>query len=387
MPISSDILVVGAGLGGAMAAAVLSRAGLEVTVVDRHATYPHDFRAEQLVGPQIDVLRELGLLDGIVRDTVPVPSATAAGHGKVIDSNSHVHYGLRYEDMVNATRSLAATATFVTGRVTRIETGAEEQKVSLADGTILRARLVVVATGLNCDGLLRPLGIERTMLSANHSLTFGFDLETASRGIFTYYGERAGDGIDYLTVFPFGATMRANLFCYRDPADAWAKSFRLRPKQALLEVMPRLPECLGAFEVAGKVQARFNPIRRAENTRQAGLVLIGDAYQSSCPAVGSGVGRILCDVATLSRLMPSWLATPGMDVDKIGQFYADPVKCQVDAQAIHNARHRRELRLNTGWQWRARRSLRFQARRTRSWLHDLARVLWPSGAVRGAPTA
>ena len=103
----------------------------------------------------------------------------------------------------------------------------------------------MLATGLNCDDLLRPLGIDRSVISANHSLTFGFDIETSSRRILTYYGERVGDGIDYLTVFPFGPGMRANLFCYREPGDAWARSFKSRPKQAILDVMPRLEQVLG----------------------------------------------------------------------------------------------------------------------------------------------
>ena len=387
MPFSSDILVVGAGLGGALAAAVLGRAGFQVTVVDRYATYPQDFRAEQLVGPQIEVLRGFGLLDGIVRQTLAVPSATAACHGKVIDANAAVHYGLPYEDMVNATRSLAIGTQFVTGRVTRIETGAGNQLVTLADGTSLTARLVVLAAGLNCDALLRPLGIDRATISVNHSLTFGFDIETSSRRILTYYGERVGDGIDYLTIFPFGSEMRANLFCYRDPGDDWARSFKSRPKQAILEVMPQLEQVLGSFEVTGKVQARFNPICRAENVRQAGIVLIGDAYQSSCPAVGSGINRILSDVATLSRLAPEWFASPGMGADKIGRFYADQMKCQVDEKALCDARSRRELCLNASWDWRARRSLRFQARRTRSWLYEIARSLRPSSAVPSMPKA
>ena len=119
--------------------------------------------------------------------------------------------------------------------------------------------------------------------------------------------------------------------------------------------------------------------------RQAGVILIGDAYQSSCPAVGSGVGRILSDVATLSRVAPAWFATPGMGADKIGQFYADPAKCHVDERAIRDARSRREHCLNTGWEWRARRSVRFQARRVRSWLHEFARVLRPPATAASVP--
>lgn len=77
--------------------------------------------------------------------------------------------------------------------------------------------------------------------------------------------------------------------------------------------MPSLEQTIGPFEVVGKVQMRPNSIHRADNAWQReGVVLIGDAYQSSCPAVGTGIGRILADVEALSRLVPSWLATPGM---------------------------------------------------------------------------
>jgi len=363
--VKSDVVVVGAGLGGAAAAAVLSRAGCDVVVVDRHATYPADFRAEQLVGSQTDALRRLGLLDGIVGQTTPMPSATAACYGKVIDSTYSLHYGLRYEDMVNTTRSLAGGARFVTGRVAQVVRGSDTQTVVLADGTLIEARLVVLATGPNCGDLFPSLGIERTMLSEHHSLTLGFDVQTASRRILVYYGERAGDRMDYLTVFPIGDTMRANLFCYVDPGDPWARSFKLNPKQALLDVMPSLERTIGPFEVVGKVQVRPNSIQRAENVRQqAGVVLIGDAFQSSCPAVGTGIGRILADVEALSRLVPSWLATPGMGADKVERFYTDPAKCQFDAQALRDTHYRRALCTQTSWRWKAYRTQHYYRRRT-----------------------
>jgi len=363
--VKSDVLVVGAGLGGAAAAAVLSRAGCDVVVVDRHTTYPADFRAEQLVGSQTDALRRLGLLDGIVGQTTPMPGATAACYGKVIDSTYSLHYGLRYEDMVNMARSLATRARFVTGRVAQVVTGLETQKVVLADGAVFEARLVVLATGPSCSDLFPSLGIERTMLSEHHSLTLGFDVQTVSRRILVYYGERAGDRMDYLTVFPIGDTMRANLFCYLDPSDPWARSFKLNPKQALLDVMPSLEQAIGPFEIVGKVQVRPNSIQRAENVRQqAGVVLIGDAFQSSCPAVGTGIGRILADVEVLRRLVPSWLATPGMGADKIEQFYSDPAKCRFDTQALRDTRHRRALCTETSWRWKAYRTQHYYRRRT-----------------------
>ena len=360
-----DVLIVGAGLGGATAAAVLSRAGCSVAVVDRHAAYPADFRAEQLVGSQTDAFRRLGLLDGIVGRTTPMPSATSACYGRVIDQTHSLHYGMHYADMVNAARSLASGATFITGRVAQVTTGPKSQTVALADGTALEARLVVLATGPNDSSLLGPLGISRTMLSEHHSLTFGFDLQATWRRNLVYYGERPGDGMDYLAVFPIGAVMRANLFCYLDPGDPWVKLFKRDPKQALLGVMPSLEQSLGPFEVVGKIQVRPNSIQRAENAWQReGVVLIGDAYQSSCPAVGTGIGRILADVEGLSRFVPSWLATPGMGVEKLAQFYQDPAKQRFDDQAVRNARFRRALCTEAGWRWKAYRTQYYYRRRT-----------------------
>ena len=203
-----------------------------------------------------------------------------------------------------------------------------------------------------------------TGLRKHHSLTFGFDLRAAQRRNLVYYGERPGDRMDYLAVFPIGDAMRANLFCYLDPGAPWVKLFRRDPKQALLGVMPSLQQALGPFEVVGKVQVRPNSIQRAETWQREGVVLIGDAYQSSYPAVGTGIGRILADVEALSRLVPSWLATPGMDIEKLAQFYQDPAKQRFDDQAVRNAKFRRALCTEASWRWKAYRTQHYYRRRT-----------------------
>ncbi len=56
-----DIVVIGAGLSGSLAAMVLNQCGFQVTVIDRYASYPAEFRAEQLVGSQINFLSKIGL--------------------------------------------------------------------------------------------------------------------------------------------------------------------------------------------------------------------------------------------------------------------------------------------------------------------------------------
>src|SRR5690606_15657383 len=62
-----DAIIVGAGPGGATAAAVMARAGLRVLLLDK-ATFPRDkICGDAISGKSVDVLRKLGLLDRLMQ--------------------------------------------------------------------------------------------------------------------------------------------------------------------------------------------------------------------------------------------------------------------------------------------------------------------------------
>ena len=44
-----DVAIVGGGLAGSTAAAMLGRAGISAVLIDVHKAYPADFRAEKIV--------------------------------------------------------------------------------------------------------------------------------------------------------------------------------------------------------------------------------------------------------------------------------------------------------------------------------------------------
>jgi hypothetical protein len=90
------------------------------------------------------------------------------------------------------------------------------------------------------------------------------------------------------------------------------------------------------------------------------MVLIGDAFATSCPAAGTGVGKVFTDVERLCNVhIPAWLATPGMGRKKTDAFYDDPVKQASDAASFAKAHWLRSLSINGGTTWRARRWARF----------------------------
>ena len=68
------------------------------------------------------------------------------------------------------------------------------------------------------------------------------------------------------------------------------------------------------------------------------------------------------DVAQLCNVhIPAWLATEGMDADKIASFYDDPVKQACDAWSMAKAVSFRKLTIENGLYWRAQRWARFLA--------------------------
>lgn len=364
----TDIVIAGGGLAGSTAAAMLGRAGYGVVLVDPHPVYPPDFRAEKLDGTQTAVLRKTGLADAVLRAATLDGESWVARFGRLIEKRPGDQHGILYDTLVNTIRGeIPANVDVIHAKVTDISVSAERQAVTLSTGEAMSARLVVVANGLNV-GLRHRLGMARHDVSKTHSIMLGFDLLAVDRAAFsfpalTYYGERVADRTAYVTLFPVAQTMRANLCVYRDMDDPWLRQFRAAPRETLMALMPGLTKITGAFEVPGVVKIRPADLYVTTGWRKGGVVLIGDAFSTSCPAAGTGTGKVFTDVERLCNVhIPRWFATPGMGADKIAAFYDDPVKRAYDAHSAHKAFHLRSLSIDPGLAWAARRWMRFFAR-------------------------
>jgi 2-polyprenyl-6-methoxyphenol hydroxylase-like FAD-dependent oxidoreductase len=80
----TDVAIVGGGLAGSTAAAMLGRAGVQALLIDPHTVYPPELRCEKLGGDQIDLLRKTGLADA----TCVLPPSTAKYGKRVLDISS-----------------------------------------------------------------------------------------------------------------------------------------------------------------------------------------------------------------------------------------------------------------------------------------------------------
>ncbi len=331
---TTEIVIVGGGFAGCAAAIALAGEGRRVTLVESTPTIPDLFRAEKLAGDQLPLLEELGLLDDFKAASTPVAEFINIRGRHVVDVSHSLQLNMPYRDMIEVLRKrIPSQVTIKWDRVEDIVTGEDRQRVTLAGGETIEARLVALATG-HGEALRRKLGMQRVRAHSLQTVSVAFTLTPPAGGFrfqsLTAYGERQGDGVDYISLFPIGANMRANLFLFSDIGDRRLKAIEERGLPALFELLPGLRPWIDDCGWVGDFASFPVELCKVENVVRSGLVVIGDAFRTSCPAVGTGLSCALMDVVCLRDLVGQWLATPGMGVEKIAAFYGAPRKMARD---------------------------------------------------------
>jgi 2-polyprenyl-6-methoxyphenol hydroxylase-like FAD-dependent oxidoreductase len=378
----TDIAIIGGGLAGSTAAAMLGRVGIAAVLIDPHPLYPPDFRVEKLGGgEQVERFRKTGVAEAVLRKATRCEETWIARAGRLLDKPPRAQFGILYHDLVNAIRAeIPDSVEKIVAKATSISTSSDRQKITLSNDEMISARLVVLANGLNI-GLRQMLGIERQITSACHSISIGFDIFPAGKPAFdfpalTYFAERPDELIAYVSLFPIGSRMRANLFVYHGFDDPWLRQLRRAPVETLNAALPRLKRITGAFAVPGEIKIRPADLCINTDYRRDGIVLVGDAFKTTCPVTGTGTDKVFTDVERLCNVhIPAWLATDGMSDAKIGAFYDDPVKTACDDWSTAKAHDFRSLSIDPGLRWRMQRGARFAAWLGRGLLRRLGQAL------------
>jgi 2-polyprenyl-6-methoxyphenol hydroxylase-like FAD-dependent oxidoreductase len=383
----TDVAIVGAGLAGSLAAAMLGRAGCSAVLIDPFEPFPGDFRCEKLEPRHVAVLRKTGVHEQILAAAHRNAEVWVARRGRLAERLAVEEYGIDYAVLVNTLRGLAPpTVPFVRGKVTDIVLTEDRQTVTPDSGEPISARLVIAASGLSADPL-EKLGMRRREISRCHSVSIGFDIRPSAAPRFafdalTYYGEHPDDRVCYLTLFPIGPRMRANLFVYRSLGDPWLRQLRHDPVAVLTGCLPGLTGLTGEFEIDGPIKLRPIDLYATESIRLPGIVLAGDAFAAACPVTGTGASKALVDIERLCHVhVPAWLASAGMGAHKIAGFYDDPVKIRSDAHSAAASLFAKRLTLEPGLRWRASRFARYARALVRDAITQ-CRLAWGPAALR-----
>ena len=310
-------IVVGGGPAGMVAALLLARGGVEVTVLEKHADFLRDFRGDTVHPSTLRLLDELGLFEQF--DALPHTKLEGWGidlpdgrKAPVIDF-TRLRLPHRYIAMVPQWDLLDLLAeagrqepTF-TLRMSHDVTGLlyESGRVvgvryDSPDGPgELRADLTIA-----CDGRWSLCRREGGLVPREYPVDadiWWFRLPPAD-GVGDTLLPRFKDGL-FLGVIPRRGYLQTGYFLHKG-ADAQLRARGIEAlRQDIVTAIPELSEAVNGLESMDDVkllEIRLNRLRRWYTN---GLLCIGDAAHAMSPAGGVGINLAVQDAVAAARLL------------------------------------------------------------------------------------
>jgi 2-polyprenyl-6-methoxyphenol hydroxylase-like FAD-dependent oxidoreductase len=136
----ADVAIIGGGLAGSTAAAMLGRAGIKTVLIDPHEVYPFDFRVEKLSGDaQLERFSRTGIADSVLRSATHDGENWIARFGYLLDKRPSRQFSISYENLISATRAeIPHPAALVYAKVTDI--AASFRKVTMDNSPYWQAQ-------------------------------------------------------------------------------------------------------------------------------------------------------------------------------------------------------------------------------------------------------
>ncbi len=308
---SFEVIVVGGGYTGMIAAAALSRTGARVRVFETAQTTAQAFRGELIHPRGVRGLEQLGLKSALFAKGAVAVTGFAVTPSPT-EQASVLHYGIEqgpglgidHHAMVMAMREQLAdrrNVTISTGlRINDfVRDGARIAGVSDAHGKEHRAQLVVVADGRQSKMRLQ-LGLEPKIELLSYTVAFGIDGELPHGRMGHVFLGAPGP----ILAYPYGEGRIR--FCVDVPLGA------ARGKEAMVALLIReyAPVVPAGLRDAMIKSLRDEPFEGCANhsitvpaCAAPGVVLVGDAGGCSHPLTASGMTNAMNDVLTLGELM------------------------------------------------------------------------------------
>ncbi|EWY35750.1 2-octaprenyl-6-methoxyphenyl hydroxylase [Skermanella stibiiresistens SB22] len=312
--LTTDVVIVGGGLAGLTLATALATAGVPVICLDRDTPPTQletdfDGRTTALAFCSKQVLAGAGVWPHMAEDAEPILDI------RVVDQESplflhydHTDVGIGpfgwIADNTVIRRALFARVAelpnlrhIVPASVTRIERDSGGAKVTLADGRVVKARLVVGADGKN-SFCRKSAGITVT--------TWTYD---QSAMICNIAHDQPHGGVAVEKFLPGGPFAILPLTDNRS-SIVWSEKKTLVPKYLDMsteaftaELQRRVGTWLGPIRVVTKRSAWPLSVLHADSYVAPRLALVGEAAHAMHPIAGQGLNMGLRDVAALAEVI------------------------------------------------------------------------------------
>ncbi|MEW9533741.1 FAD-dependent monooxygenase [Microbispora sp. NPDC049125] len=332
-PMDAQVCVVGAGPGGLALAVELTRAGVDVVVVEQTGHFNRSFRGESISPDGVYLLDRLGVLKEIIEEgAMETRRLEIVDGGRTVldaDFDRFDDYEYRYPMEVPQPTLLKALADAAgtTGRFRMVrrskaaallEEGGRITGVSCStpDGPLeVRARLTVAADGRyskvrEMAGLdARKLPLDRDVIWFKVPAPAGWDVLTYRIRI------RADKHALFIPTFPNMVRVGVNI-----PKDGLRDVRRLgigflhsHVRELAPEMAPVVVEHVPDWSHTSVLDIFTST---APRWSRPGLVLMGDAAHTLSPILGQGVNHALIDAVTLAPLVAAAFERPAAERDR-----------------------------------------------------------------------
>lgn len=340
-----DILVVGGGPAGMMAGYLFARAGLTVTVLEKHADFLRDFRGDTVHPSTLQLFHQLGLLDDLLKlphSKLEQASIHMAGRAiRAIDFR-HLPVAAPYIAMMpqwDFLAFLAATAKQYSAFDLRMSTEAVDlfydnsdrvAGVMTADGQRIAARLVIAADG------------RRSVLRGKAKLPLS-DIGAPMDVFWFRIDKPTGQDGDVFAALQAGQFMimidRQDYFqCAfvfnKGQADEVRSAGLTKFRDGLRSLVPALASEFDQIASWDQVKMLEVALDRLDRWDRPGLLAIGDAAHAMSPIGGVGVNIAIQDAVATANILAGPMVSGQHPDALLKQVYARRIKSVRRMQAF-----------------------------------------------------
>lgn len=313
---NQTIAIIGAGLGGAAAGALLQHAGFDVQIFEQAPSFSR-LGAGIHMGPNVlKIFQRIGMDQKLI-DISSTPAYWFSRNGLTGEYLSRIPlegYGATYCTVHRGDLSALQMDTMTPGtvqfnkRLTRLEDNGSDVYLEFQDGTSARAAIVIGADGINSRVRETLLGAERpnysgwvghrAMISADKLKKFDLTFEDCvkwwgpDRHMMVYYTTSRRDEYYYVTGVPHAAW---------EFDGAFVQSSREEMSEAFAGYHPVIQALIEATDDVTKWPLfNRNPLPLWSEGR---MVLLGDACHPMKPHMAQGAAMAIEDAAMLARCL------------------------------------------------------------------------------------
>jgi 6-methylpretetramide 4-monooxygenase len=348
-----DVVIVGAGVGGAVLALALGKRGWRVAVVERESAPPLIVRPEILWGATPHALDRHGIGDAIRDASVQIEAVHIGGEKPwlKITGDDFAAAGVdAFSTNPSTTRAIIVTAAVATGNVEIHRGVAVEELLYDGDGRVtgvrakqgeapleLEASLVVGDDGGN--------SVVRTRLGIPIALeTFPIEFVTAKiprwplppRRVRVWIDPKRSAGFipwpgnEGILLMPLPPDRADDLFS-QPPETFWSSLERVTPVAAALREQLQFPR---------DFRRVARPFGHAQSYVAAGAVLIGDAAHPMTPAGGQGANAAIWDALALADVADAALRSNDVSRQRLLQYERVRRPCNAKSVSFSRAARR-----------------------------------------------